>query len=261
MTAGPTRSEIGDTSFNQFINDASYFKTKQADTFWGCPGCSQTQGADPMNLENRLKAGKRPVFRGIIPAIRLGLAARQALRDDTGYRHKDDVSKITDGASKTLLAADKWVHNSLYLGDTNGQADDAGWSDGWDFDGLRSTLTQAAFRTMTIHARQYPVPTSEITRSARHIRAASTRLFADGSVTDRFRRRFGNVQPPREPLGWRNGHPELPIWHFDAGFACRRKIYGKSDHYLTICDISILDSEYGDEALQKLRLKLGQVFS
>ena len=37
------------------------------------------------------------------------------------------------------MASEKWVHVTLYLG-SGGQADDRGWSDGWDFDSLRSTL-------------------------------------------------------------------------------------------------------------------------
>jgi prepilin-type processing-associated H-X9-DG protein len=51
-------------------------------------------------------------------------------------------SKITDGTTKTLLVSEKFVHTSLYQGDlVNAQGDDRGWSDGFDFDALRSTLT------------------------------------------------------------------------------------------------------------------------
>ena len=48
-------------------------------------------------------------------------------------------AKINDGASKTMMVSEKWVHVNKYLG-SGGQADDRGWSDGWDFDALRSTL-------------------------------------------------------------------------------------------------------------------------
>ncbi len=56
-----------------------------------------------------------------------------------GYMTKMTYAKIIDGTSKTTLASEKWVHVTLYNG-SGGQADDRGWSDGWDFDALRYTL-------------------------------------------------------------------------------------------------------------------------
>jgi prepilin-type processing-associated H-X9-DG protein len=38
-----------------------------------------------------------------------------------------------------MMASEKWVHVDKYLG-SGGQADDRGWSDGCDFDALRSTM-------------------------------------------------------------------------------------------------------------------------
>jgi prepilin-type processing-associated H-X9-DG protein len=52
---------------------------------------------------------------------------------------KMTMAKITDGTSKTILAGDKWVPTDLYAGGLFA-GDDRGWSDGWDFDTLRSTL-------------------------------------------------------------------------------------------------------------------------
>jgi prepilin-type processing-associated H-X9-DG protein len=95
---------------------------------------------------------------------------------------KMTYAKITDGTSKTMLAADKWVHYSLYLGDTNGQADDAGWSDGWDFDGLRSTLVQPR------PDGQEPAPDTTQLDILNYVFGSAhpggiNALFADGSVT------------------------------------------------------------------------------
>jgi prepilin-type N-terminal cleavage/methylation domain-containing protein/prepilin-type processing-associated H-X9-DG protein len=141
VTAGPARSEIGDTEFNKYLNDPNsiYFKAKQAEVFWGCPGCPPADGRDLGDLEDAMDDGLAPLFRGIIqrgdfvpPGI--GFPSGKHL----GFMVKMTFAKITDGSSKTLLAADKWVHNSLY--DGAGAADNKGWSDGWDFDGLRSTL-------------------------------------------------------------------------------------------------------------------------
>jgi len=139
VTAGPARSEIGDTEFNKYLNDPTYFTTKQADVFWGCPDCPASDGRGLGNLEDAMADGRTPVFRGIIQ--RCDWVYTPAPGKHIGFMVKMKFAKITDGASKTLLAGDKWVHTSLYDG-VGGQADDRGWSDGWDFDALRSTLTR-----------------------------------------------------------------------------------------------------------------------
>ena len=53
------------------------------------------------------------------------------------------ISKITDGTSKTLVVAEKYVRSDLYESDPfNHYSDDRGWSDGWDADQMRSTCFQ-----------------------------------------------------------------------------------------------------------------------
>jgi prepilin-type N-terminal cleavage/methylation domain-containing protein/prepilin-type processing-associated H-X9-DG protein len=141
VVAGPTRSEVGDAEFNSYLNGSANFVTKQADIFWGCPNCNKSQGRALTELETKLKAGLRPQFRGIIQRSDWIAATAGVPGRHIGFGGKMTFAKITDGASKTMLAADKWIHSSLYLGDTNGQGDDRGWSDGWDFDPLRSSLT------------------------------------------------------------------------------------------------------------------------
>ena len=48
-------------------------------------------------------------------------------------------ASITDGTSKTMLIAEKYVRNDNYLGSSLHYSDDRGWSDGWDADQMRST--------------------------------------------------------------------------------------------------------------------------
>jgi prepilin-type N-terminal cleavage/methylation domain-containing protein len=48
-------------------------------------------------------------------------------------------ARITDGTSKTLIIAEKYVRNDNYLGGSLHYSDDRGWSDGWDGDQMRST--------------------------------------------------------------------------------------------------------------------------
>jgi prepilin-type N-terminal cleavage/methylation domain-containing protein/prepilin-type processing-associated H-X9-DG protein len=47
------------------------------------------------------------------------------------------ISKIIDGASKTLMIGEKYVYPTLYT--TGSSSDDAGWTDGWDPDVVRCT--------------------------------------------------------------------------------------------------------------------------
>jgi prepilin-type N-terminal cleavage/methylation domain-containing protein/prepilin-type processing-associated H-X9-DG protein len=49
------------------------------------------------------------------------------------------VANITDGTSKTLMIAEKYVRSDKYMGGESTNSDDRGWSDGWDGDILRST--------------------------------------------------------------------------------------------------------------------------
>ena len=95
-----------------------------------------------MTVEDAMMAGKTPLFRGIVQRcdwVHHAPGVTPPGGKHLGFMVKMTFAKITDGSSKTMLAGDKWVHNSLYTG-IGGQADDRGWSDGWDFDALRSTL-------------------------------------------------------------------------------------------------------------------------
>jgi len=50
------------------------------------------------------------------------------------------MSKITDGTSKTLVVAEKYIRSDNYETNlANHNSDDRGWTDGWDADQMRST--------------------------------------------------------------------------------------------------------------------------
>jgi prepilin-type N-terminal cleavage/methylation domain-containing protein/prepilin-type processing-associated H-X9-DG protein len=53
----------------------------------------------------------------------------------SGVPQPTEMGKITDGASNTLLIAEKWVSAQTY--DVGTPSDDTGWSDGWDADIMR----------------------------------------------------------------------------------------------------------------------------
>ena len=145
VTAGPSRSEIGDTAFNMFLNDPhpahSHFRSKEADVFWGNPGGAQGTGRSVNDLETAFKAGKKVLFRGIIQRGDW-IPTPATSKRHAGYMTKMTFAKITDGTAKTMMAAEKWVHVSQYQGEIGLTAEDAGWADGWDYDQLRSSLIQ-----------------------------------------------------------------------------------------------------------------------
>ena len=179
--AGPVRSEIGDANFNRYLDDPApypYFKSRQADIFWGCPGCSEGKGRGLDDLATPYASGKPVVFRGVIQRSDWKVPPGSHI----GFGTKMTFAKITDGASKTLLAADKWVYSTLYLGDTNGQGDDRGWSDGWDFDTLRSTLIRPRGDSEGPPPDGTPEDPSNYPFGSAHPGGINV-LFADGSVS------------------------------------------------------------------------------
>jgi prepilin-type N-terminal cleavage/methylation domain-containing protein/prepilin-type processing-associated H-X9-DG protein len=135
-TAAPSRSEIGDTEFNKYLNDPNYayFKANQVQNFWGCPACSEPGGGRGLSDLKTNPVGIK--FRGIIQ--RGDWIPFPSPGSHVGFMTKMTDSKIVDGTSKTLLVTEKWVHFSLYQ--TGGQGDDKGWADGFDFDSLRNTM-------------------------------------------------------------------------------------------------------------------------
>jgi len=151
VTAGPSRSEIepppklpGFSDFDLFLTDPhpahSHFRSKEAEIFWGCPGCPPGDGRGLEQLKDLYEDGKKIVFRGIIQRGDWMPNNNPALRRHAGFMVKMTFAKITDGTAKTMLAAEKWVHVSQYGGDTGIPAEDKGWADGWDYDHLRSSL-------------------------------------------------------------------------------------------------------------------------
>jgi hypothetical protein len=79
-----------------------------------------------------------PKFRGVIQ--RSDWFAHPAPGRHAGYMTKMTFAKIQDGSSKTLVAAEKWVHSTQTQGELGLTSEDKGWADGWDFDALRSTM-------------------------------------------------------------------------------------------------------------------------
>lgn len=95
------------------------------------------------------------------------------------------ISQVTDGTSKTMMIGEKYVRADLYEGGCS--SDDAGWSDGWDPDVMRSTgvppLQDGTTDKLTDPMGQPPMGTAwwEFHFGSAHPGGINT-VFADGSV-------------------------------------------------------------------------------
>jgi prepilin-type N-terminal cleavage/methylation domain-containing protein/prepilin-type processing-associated H-X9-DG protein len=135
-TAGPSRSEIG-TLFDSYLQNPA---AQDKEIFWGCSSCFS--GLPGTSLVAMMAAAGTPVqFRGIIQRVDWQPVAAgnpAAPGRHMGFTKKISFSQIIDGASKTLLISEKWVHSNHY--DGGGLADNRGWADGWDYDHMRSCM-------------------------------------------------------------------------------------------------------------------------
>jgi prepilin-type processing-associated H-X9-DG protein len=194
VVGGPSRSEIGDSAFESFINDPEphpYFSSKQEDVFWGCVGCAANSARGLASLVSngyKPSQSKVPKIRGVIQRSDWTIAAVQVEGTTVpAYRHvgfmpRMTVSKINDGASKTLLISEKWVHSTMTDGASAVQADDRGWTDGWDFDAQRSTLIQPRPDGADPRPNGQPTDPLNYVLGSAHSGGINA-AFADGSVT------------------------------------------------------------------------------
>jgi prepilin-type N-terminal cleavage/methylation domain-containing protein/prepilin-type processing-associated H-X9-DG protein len=130
VTAGPSRSELGDAQFNSYLNNPS---SNHFDIFWG----SADLTGQPLPSPLFISAGYKLTFRGIIQ--RCDWKPTNSGGTHAGFTRTVGFKGINDGASKTLLVSEKRVSPSSY---ENGGlvSDNRGWAEGWDYDNLRSTM-------------------------------------------------------------------------------------------------------------------------
>lgn len=124
--AGPARSEApGD--FEQYLA-APHNHTDEL--FFGCDGCAN-------ELANN--ANKNAMFRGVVQRCDwLSLGVGHPFNRHIGFTRKVSIAKITDGTSKTFILGEKRLRPSQY--ETGATWDNRGWSDGYDWDIIRSAM-------------------------------------------------------------------------------------------------------------------------
>jgi len=124
--AGPSRSEVGDTVFEDYLENP---QNHVGVLFFGCSACDASLPSNSTVATNEI------VFRGILQRCdwRTGASPKHL-----GFTQKVRFASITDGSSNTLFVGEKRLRPSEY--ETGNLWDNRGWSDGWDFDVIRSTL-------------------------------------------------------------------------------------------------------------------------
>jgi prepilin-type N-terminal cleavage/methylation domain-containing protein/prepilin-type processing-associated H-X9-DG protein len=101
----------------------------------------------------------------------------------TGVPEPTEMAKITDGASNTLLLAEKWVSGQTY--DVGTPSDDTGWTDGWDADIMRLScippLSDSGLSKFTQSPPEPGPPWYVLVLGAPHPSGYNA-VYADGSV-------------------------------------------------------------------------------
>jgi len=187
---GPSRSEIGDAEFQKYLNDSPgndwpQFKMHQDEIFWGVPPTGAIgSGRTLQQLDAKYKVGQVAKFRGVIQrcdwVTNAGADPTPAWRH-VGFMAKMTPAKISDGTSKTFLATEKWVPVTIHDG-SGGAFDDRGWSDGWDFDALRSTLIRPMADSASTRTPSGDNDPLNYTIGSSHSGGVNV-LLADGSVS------------------------------------------------------------------------------
>ncbi len=151
--AAPARSEMNspaefDAMISSPMNKSPYDRLRQST--WGCPSCAE--GIPPAATIQALKNPAREAqaqyqFRGVIRRTDWKISPGEATDTPMGFERvgfgmKMTFAKITDGSSKTLLIAEKFLVPEVYSGGASqwNAGDDAGWADGWDCNNIRTTL-------------------------------------------------------------------------------------------------------------------------
>ena len=131
-TAAPSRAELPDR-FNNFLTAP----INELPILWhGCDDCSDgLPGTCAPAVKSRWS---QALFRGITQRVDwVQNAANDPLACSLGFTQKVSFQQISDGSSNTLWIGEKRLRPSQYEQSTG--HDDRGWSDGWDFDIVRST--------------------------------------------------------------------------------------------------------------------------
>lgn len=145
LAAAPARTEIANFPITGSYDELLGIACEIEFGFWG--NVSNKEIVDPTS-----KIDSSPTeytgYRGVIVRssywVKPGTGAEDVptVVKLKGFDPPTKMSRITDGTSKTGVFCEKRVSINRYTGSS--PSDDAGWSDGWDSDVMRSTMAPPA---------------------------------------------------------------------------------------------------------------------
>ncbi|TWT97641.1 Fimbrial protein precursor [Botrimarina colliarenosi] len=151
VSAAPARSEMASASDMDAMLASPLNPSPLNRLMQSTQGCAPCGGGVPSAPQvNGLKARPQEQhvqFRGVIQ--RTDYLPNPPSGERSGFGMKMTFAKITDGSSKTMLIAEKWVPQELRDGvgyqpegmsESINAGDDRGWADGWDCNNMRTTL-------------------------------------------------------------------------------------------------------------------------
>lgn len=194
LVGAPARSDVGDpsgplyrsrirdiTAYNEALGNGRLCSLASANLFWG---------GSIIHMSADITATFSDYTSPIYPTQGVIVRSSYFVADDTGQTSSPVIhdlqlpgptkfKQITDGASNTAVLCEKRIDSNFYDGvDDNGNVridDDAGWSDGWDFDTLRLAYCPPASDSSP------PIGDYQMTPGSAHASIFFC-VFADGSV-------------------------------------------------------------------------------
>lgn len=184
---GPTRVESAGSAnsdlpkdFNHLLNDAAWENKTGPDVGFLFNGCDECRDRlDPGCVAGGIR-WPNATFRGIVQRSDWKVfAANNVNNCHYGWGRTVKIAQVTDGTSKTMWVSEKRLEPKSYQ--EGAGWDDRGWTDGWDYDVIRSTMVPLAADTDLPDTATRERAQLSYGFGAAHSGAVNA-VFADGSV-------------------------------------------------------------------------------
>jgi len=173
LTTAASRAEtVGTTSFNDLLANG-----KGCEMMYGIWGTANSFVNDhkPLPAETLTKFKVYAGFNGVFIRTSYFVNNDNGKVSELGYGPPTTVARIEDGTSNTAMVTEKRIRIDLL--EDHPAWDDRGWSDGWDYDTMKSGLCQP----IADDAVARPGYTDASSPGAAHPAGLNV-LYADGSV-------------------------------------------------------------------------------
>ena len=173
LTTAASRAEtVGTTSFNDLLANG-----KGCEMMYGIWGTANSFVNDhkPLPADTLTKFKVYAGFNGVFIRTSYFVDNDNGKVSELGYGSPTTVARIEDGTSNTAMVAEKRIRIDLL--ESQPAWDDRGWSDGWDYDTMKSGLCQP----IADDAVARPGATDASSPGSAHPAGLNV-LYADGSV-------------------------------------------------------------------------------